>query len=125
MRFLIDLNLSPEWARVLQEARHEAEHWRDLGALTANDVELMAYARLHNYIVLTHDLDFGMLLHATGAEGPSVVQLRMEEVRPAESATLLLQALSEAESALRQGALVSVEPRRRRIRLLPLRKQRP
>jgi len=66
-----------------------------------------------------------MLLHATGAEGPSVVQLRMEEVRPSESGALLLQALIEAESALQQGALVSVEPRRRRIRLLPLRKKRP
>jgi predicted nuclease of predicted toxin-antitoxin system len=82
MKFLIDLNLSLAWA------------------LTATDSEVMTFARASGYIVLTHDLDFGMLLHATQAQGPSVVQLRIEDVRPIESGALLLQGLKEAESAL-------------------------
>ncbi len=33
-------------------------------------------------VVLTHDLDFGAMLAATGARGPSVVAVRIQDVRP-------------------------------------------
>lgn len=42
----------------------------------------MAYARSNNYVVLTHDLDFGAILAATHGEKPSVVQIRAEDVSP-------------------------------------------
>jgi hypothetical protein len=35
-----------------------------------------------NYVVLTHDLDFGTILAVTQGEKPSVVQIRSEDVSP-------------------------------------------
>ncbi len=57
MKLLVDMNLSPRWVGVLVDAGIEAAHWSTLGASNAPDSEIMAYASVHDYVVLTHDLD--------------------------------------------------------------------
>jgi predicted nuclease of predicted toxin-antitoxin system len=37
MNFLVDMNLSPNWADFLNEAGHIAVHWSNVGAPTAGD----------------------------------------------------------------------------------------
>lgn len=76
MKLLVDMNLSPAWLPVLQAAGHEVQHWSTKGNPRALDREIMAWARQNGYVVFTHDLDFGALLAVTGAEGPSVIQVR-------------------------------------------------
>lgn len=80
MKLLVDMNLSPRWAGMLADAGIEAAHWSTLGANNAPDSEIMAYARVNDYVVLTHDLDFSAILAATHGEKPSVVQIRAEDV---------------------------------------------
>lgn len=82
MKLLVDMNLSPRWVGVLAAADIEAAHWSTLGANNAPDVFIMAYARTHDFVVLTHDLDFGAILAATHGEKPSVVQIRADDVSP-------------------------------------------
>ena len=82
MKLLVDMNLSPRWIGVLQEAGWEAMHWSTVGKVNAPDLEVMAYAASHDYVVLTHDLDFSAILAATHGEKPSVVQIRIEDVNP-------------------------------------------
>jgi|APThiThiocy_cv2_1041547.scaffolds.fasta_scaffold24065_3 predicted nuclease of predicted toxin-antitoxin system len=67
------MNLSPRLATLLREAGFVATHWSEIGAADATDLEIMAYA--HEFVVLTHDLDFSAILAATNAESPSVVQI--------------------------------------------------
>lgn len=38
----------------------------------------MAWALTNDYIVFTHDLDFGTLLAITQADAPSVIQVRSQ-----------------------------------------------
>ncbi len=120
MRILIDMNLSPEWGLVLARSGWDALHWTDVGDPSAPDAEIMRWARTAGCIVFTHDLDFGALLAATGATGPSVVQMRCEDVRPASMADVVIAALRIHEPALVSGALVTIDPRRMRVTLLPL-----
>lgn len=120
MKVLIDMNLSPEWAEVFESAGWEAVHWREVGEPKAPDSELMAWARTGGYMVFTHDLDFGALLAATGAVGPSVVQMRCEDTRPSTMGEAVVDAIKGHLDDLRLGALMTVDPRRRRITLLPL-----
>ena len=115
------MNLSPDWVPLLAGGGHDALHWRDLGAANAPDTEIMAWARDHGYIVFTHDLDFGALLHATGAVAPSVIQFREEDVRPGVLGAQALLALEQAGEELKRGALITVDLRRMRITSLPLR----
>jgi predicted nuclease of predicted toxin-antitoxin system len=117
---LVDMNLSPRWIAVLESAGFTAVHWSDLGPVTAPDTDLMAYARRHDMIVLTNDLDFGTILAANGGEKPSVVQIRATDTRPEATATVVTAALGQFTPELVAGALMTIDTRRTRVRLLPL-----
>lgn len=122
MKILIDMNLSPAWRELFAGAGWEAVHWTDCGDVAAPDRSIMEWAHRHGFVVFTHDLDFGALLAATGAAGPSVVQLRSEDVRPIVMGDTVLAALRHYQADIEAGALLSVDPRRMRITLLPLRR---
>jgi predicted nuclease of predicted toxin-antitoxin system len=59
MRLLIDVNLSPEWCKVLEAHGHEAVYWLNVGVNNASDETILEYAATHNYVLFTNDLDFG------------------------------------------------------------------
>jgi predicted nuclease of predicted toxin-antitoxin system len=120
MKVVVDMNLSPDWVGVFKEAGWDSAHWSMVGTPSAPDALIMAWAREHGFVVFTHDLDFGALLAATGAAGPSVVQLRCEDTRPANMGALVLTAMKGQGDALRAGALMTIDPRRMRISILPL-----
>ena len=120
MKLLVDMNLSPRWVTLLAGEDIEAAHWSTLGANNASDSEIMAYASANNYIVLTHDLDFGAILAATQGEKPSVVQIRAEDLSPAVIGKQVIVALRQMASELEDGALITVDPKRARLRVLPL-----
>lgn len=121
MALLVDMNLSPRWIPVLLAEGFAAEHWSDLGPAEAPDTDLMAHARARGLVVLTHDLDFGTILAATGGDGPSVVQIRAADVRPEAIAGQVIAALRQFAADLAGGALLTVDTSRTRVRLLPLR----
>ena len=81
MKILIDMNLSPSWARVLNEAGMEAIHWSDVGPATTPDPAIMAYATANGFVILTNDLDFGIALAIANREKPSVAQIRGEDLQ--------------------------------------------
>ena len=114
LKILLDMNLSPDWVPLLAGGGHEALHWRDIGATWARD---------HGHVVFTHDLDFGALLHATGAVAPSVIQFREKDVRPESLGTQALLALVQARDEIERGALITIDLRRMRITCLPLRQR--
>jgi predicted nuclease of predicted toxin-antitoxin system len=120
MRFLIDMNLSPLWVPFLASHGLEAVHWSAVGNASAPDSEIMQYAADGGYIVLTPDLDFGMLLASSGTSRPSVVQLRCQDVLPSAIGGAVLSAVAATRRHLETGALVPIDPVRHRIRLLPI-----
>jgi len=120
MKFLIDMNLSPRWLPILLAEGWESVHWSDVGIASAPDHELMQWALAEQRVVLTHDLDFGAMLAATQATGPSVVQVRTQDIRPQTLAPLLIPILRQYENDLETGALLIVDEAKSRVRLLPL-----
>jgi len=119
MKLLVDMNLSPRWVILLAGAGIEATHWSTLGSKNAPDSEIMAYARANDYVVLTHDLDFGAILAAAHGEKPSVLQIRAEDVSPEVIGKQVIVALRQMASELEEGALITVDPSRTRVRVLP------
>jgi predicted nuclease of predicted toxin-antitoxin system len=120
MKLLVDVNLSPRWVNVLADAGIEAAHWSALGAISAPDSEIMAYASANDYVVLTYDLDFSAILAATHGEKPSVVQIRAEDVSADVIGTQVITALRQMAPELEEGALLTIDPGRTRLRVLPL-----
>ncbi|MBI5108819.1 MAG: DUF5615 family PIN-like protein [Rhodocyclales bacterium] len=120
MKLLVDMNLSPRWARILADAGIAAAHWSSLGPSNAPDSEIMAYARTNDCVVLTHDLDFSAILAATNGEKPSVVQIRADDVSPDAIGSQVVTALLQMATELEAGALLTIDPNRTRLRVLPL-----
>ena len=123
MKILIDMNLSPNWATVLREASIEAVHWSQVGRATTPDPAIMAYAAANGFVILTNNLDFGIALAISDGEKPSVVQIRGEDLRPVSIRSQVVQALRQMQVELEAGALLTIDPKRTRLRLLPLRKR--
>lgn len=120
MKLLVDVNLSPEWVALFGELGYEAVHWSKIGDPRARDTTIMEWARDHGYAVFTHDLDFSRILALTRATGPSVFQVRTEDVLPSGIGALVVRALQQHGDALRTGAIVVLDAASSRARILPI-----
>lgn len=120
MKFLVDMSLSPVWVSFLADHGFKAIHWSRLGRASAPDHEIFDYALRNNLVVFTHDLDFGALLAAQKTHRPSVMLVRSQDVLPSAIGEVVLRAINAAYSHLEAGALVTIDPARHRIRLLPI-----
>ncbi|MDZ4779313.1 MAG: DUF5615 family PIN-like protein [Planctomycetia bacterium] len=121
MKFLIDMNLSPNWEQAFAAEGWGAIHWSQVGVPSAEDDVIMSYARDHGLIVFTNDLDFGTMLALNRAGCPSVVQVRTQNLRTNYLGPLLFPILRAYEIQLLDGALLVIDEAQSRIRLLPLR----
>ena len=120
MKLLVDMNLSPEWVTTLNSDGHDVVHWSTVGDIRADDAVIMAWARNDGRAVFTHDLDFGTALALTRATGPSVIQVRTQDVTPSAIGPLVLRALRQFQTQLEQGAVVVLDEVRGRVRILPV-----
>jgi predicted nuclease of predicted toxin-antitoxin system len=120
MKLLIDMNLPPGWVETLKQGGWEVVHWSTVGDFRATDQTIMDWARANGYTVFTHDLDFGTILAATRAKKPSVIQVRTQDIMPRALGSRMLQILTEYESVLEKGALITIDKAKSRIHILPL-----
>ncbi len=120
MKILIDMNLSPDWVSTFGANGLQAVHWSSVGDARANDSAIMEYARTNGFVVFTHDLDFGTLLALTHAKGPSVIQIRAQDIMPAAFGKRLISILQQQQTALENGALVTIDEAKARVRVLPI-----
>jgi predicted nuclease of predicted toxin-antitoxin system len=79
----------------------------------------MAWALANQHVVFTHDLDFGTALALSHAAGPSVLQIRGQDVLPDHMGFVVIAALRQHESDLAAGALIVIDAKRFRVRVLP------
>lgn len=123
MKILIDMNLSPNCIEAYTAENIESVHWSTVGDPRAEDTEIMEYARADDYVVFTHDLDFGTILALTQAESPSVMQVRAQNILPSHLANTVVAVLRSNQESLEQGALIVVDEGRARVRILPLQRR--
>jgi predicted nuclease of predicted toxin-antitoxin system len=97
-----------------------ATHWLDIGQAGDADELLFNHARVNGAILLTQDLDFTRMLALSGANLPSVIQLRVDCPIPEIVGDAVLNVLRNHEKQLDDGCLITIDLKRHRIRLLPL-----
>lgn len=114
------MNLSPDWVAYFENGGIEAIHWSSVGLPTAKDSEIIDHALRNNLIVLTHDLDFGAILALTNSEGPSVIQIRSQNIIPSRLADTVIQTIQRNNEHLIRGALIVIDEFKERVRVLPL-----
>ena len=99
MNLLVDMNLSPSWVERLARHGFEAVHWSTIGAATAPDVEILAWAKEHHFVVITNDLDFSAILAAGAVDAPSVVQIRSQDLLSDVVVSIVAKALDARQNA--------------------------
>lgn len=120
MRFLIDNALSPEVARLLSDAGHDAVHVRDYGLHAAEDPVILERAGIEERVVVSADSDFAMLLALSRRSKPSFILFREADmIRAQDYANRILDSLPVIERELDAGCVVTFRRGRIRVRALP------
>ena len=119
MKFLADMGISPRVVSKLRERGHDAVHLQEGGLGRLPDGDILTKARAEGRVLLTHDLDFGELLAASGGKLPSVIIFRLKDMRAENVNFHLFGILEKQSSALDKGVICSVTEHRVRIRELP------
>lgn len=52
MKFVVDMNLSPQWVGFLGGAGFDAVHWSDVGPANATDSEVLAWVAERSWILI-------------------------------------------------------------------------
>ncbi len=120
MKFLADMGISPKTVAHLQALGHDAAHLHEQGLGRLPDADILEKAKREGRVLLTHDLDFGGLMAASGANLPSVVIFRLRNMRPESVNRYLDEVVTLHQEALEKGAIVSVLETQIRLRTLPL-----
>lgn len=120
MKLLLDQGLPRSTATLLKEAGIDTAHVGEMGLATAEDSQILEEGRRSRRIVVTLDADFHTLMALSGATSPSVIRIRIEGLKAEQLTNLLKEVLKQCGQDLEKGALVSVQPKRLRLRRLPL-----
>jgi predicted nuclease of predicted toxin-antitoxin system len=111
VKFLIDNALSPELARLLSNAGHDAVHVRDYGLHDADDPVILERAGIE---------DFAMLLAVSRRSKPSFVLFREATIiRAQDYVSRILESLPSFERELEAGCVATFRRGRIRVRSLP------
>ncbi len=120
MNFLLNMNVHRDMTALFQRRGHVCRHVGDIGMSRAKDVEIVSEAKRTGETIVTHDLDYGHLLAFSGESAPSVIILRLRDLRTNEIMSRLDAVWREIEPALAEGAVVSISDKSLRIRNLPI-----
>lgn len=120
MNFLLNMNVHRDMTARLIQRGHACRHAGDIGMSRSTDAEIVAEARNKVEVIITHDLDYGHLLAFSGEKAPSVIILRLRDLRTNEVMSRLDAVWNEIESVLAEGAIVSLSDKSLRIRKLPI-----
>jgi predicted nuclease of predicted toxin-antitoxin system len=120
MNLLLDQGLPRSAAVLLRQAGIDTIHVGEIGHATSEDAVLLQLGRDSQRVVVTLDADFHTLLALSGAAAPSVIRIRIEGLKGDGVANLLKTVLAQCATDLIQGAAVTVQETRIRIRHLPI-----
>ena len=120
MNLILDMNVSPKLVGLLSQKKVDSQHWYTIGKPDAKDSEIMEYAKKSSSVVVTYDLDFTAILSNTKGGKPSVIQIRKQGLQLETLAGLLIATVSQWSDELEKGAILSLDAKRVRVRLLPL-----
>ena len=121
IRLLADIHISPKTVGDLQEQGYEIIRSSEVLPANAPDINILEFARIENWVVLTQDLDFSMLVALSRYSQPSLTTLRLSSAKPDIVTRKLLDVLPQIEKALQEGSTIKVQDESIRVRKLPIR----
>jgi len=120
LAFLANMNISPLTVEELRKLGWDIVRIPEVMDRKSKDADILGYARNHNKIVITQDLDFSMILAIGGYSKPSLINLRLENASPDFVTSRIIDVVSVMERELKQGVVVTIDETSARYRDLPI-----
>lgn len=120
MRLVADMHIAPRTVKFLDRLGHDVVRVSEVLSASAPDKQIVEFAIADSRIVLTQDLDFTSIVALSGLSVPSVVTLGLASARIEYVNSMLEAVLPQFERSLTKGALVTVQERTVRCRMLPV-----
>lgn len=120
-RLLLDQGRPRSTALILNQAGWDVVHVAEIDMSRATDVEILDAARQQQRICVTLDADFHTYLAVTNAATPSVIRLRIEELKADAFARLLIEVWPRINNHVDQrDAMITITDNNVRVRSLPI-----
>ena len=118
MRFLLDANMPRSAAGVVQRFGHEAVDVREIGLGGAGDKQIAAYAKEHDFALITRDFDFSDIRNYPPANFAGIIVLELPDDAVAATVVKIVESFLSQPHLLSQlaGRLAIVESWRVRFR---------
>jgi predicted nuclease of predicted toxin-antitoxin system len=120
IRVVLDQGVPRDAAALLRERGVECLHAGEIGMSRASDKEILAWSLERRATVVTLDADFHTILAVSGADGPSVIRLRMQGLNGLAVAELVGKVLADFESELARGSMVTIKANKTACHRLPI-----
>jgi len=115
VKFLVDENIAGSVTRLLQSQGHDVKVVQQAGLTGADDDTLIQMALEEGRIIVTHDKDFGAILHYPLKQHGGVILLRLHRPTPQNAVKALERVLATVSKDRIMGRVVVVEDARIRV----------
>ena len=121
MKLLLDQGLPPLTAELLREQGIDAVHVAEIGWARAEDPKIIELAQANNQIIITLDADYHAAIALASVPSPSVIWIRVVNLRASEYVEIIMLILNEYKEMLTNGVLITMRSDRKiKTRLLPI-----
>ncbi len=120
MKVLLNENIPPSLAPLLQKINWDASHVTQLGLNGRSDIYIVEFAIEKGFIIITHDLNYSRIVSLSGKDKPSILSFRLDKISVASLYNLVYLNKIQLEHYLQKGDLVSIDENGFRFRVLPV-----
>jgi predicted nuclease of predicted toxin-antitoxin system len=120
MKFLLNENIALSLSEQLNSIGWQSTHVTSIGLKGEPDNKIVEFCIENDYVIITHDLDYGKIVSLSGKRNPSVLTFRLEKMSIDEIFSLIKNNQIQITHYLSQGALVTIDGEKFRFRLLPI-----
>lgn len=120
MRFLTDIPFGKAVQEFLRTQGHDVLSVAEGLSPQATDPQIVEFAIDQQRCILCFDLGFGGLVALSGEQQPSVITFRINRHTSSAIIGILEDVLPIIEPHVTRGSLITIEPNRIRVRLLPI-----
>jgi predicted nuclease of predicted toxin-antitoxin system len=121
MKLLLDQGLPPLTAELLRGQGIDIVHVSEVGLSRAEDLRIIELAQMEDRIIITLDADYHASIALASAPSPSVIWIRVVNLRAAEYIEVIMPILNEYKEMLINGVLITMRSDRKvKTRILPI-----
>jgi predicted nuclease of predicted toxin-antitoxin system len=121
MKLLLDQGLTLLTAELLRGQEIDVIHVSEIGYSRAEDTKIIELAQTSDRIIITLDADYHAAIALTSSPSPSVIWIRVVNLRASEYVEIIMRILNEYKEMLINGVLITMRSDQKvKTRLLPI-----